>query len=268
MNISKFAGGGAYGVYVYNTADLLKLTILNSSFDGNYNGVYAENVGSGDLIVSMAHSTANYVTNDGLIFLNNTSSGTGNATLTVKDSQFLNTGTSSGNDGIFIANGSDGRLTATIENSELSGNRSNGLEIANNTNAGGGEGSGTGFGVLTVTVNNSTINNNGYYLDGPGPGVGVTNYGRGITNVNIYNSTISNNNVNGVSVENTPSEYNTQSMMDVNVIDTTFRGNGGVDIYGSAYTGTSTLIAYTNPHPYGYTSTNQSGGDNITWISE
>ena len=272
VNISDFnATLGSAGVYaVNNTAQALTLNIDNSTFNNNGQGIYAENAGNGELVVTVSDSTANYELSNGLSFFNNTSAGTsGSATLTVSDSQFLNTGTTSGNDGIFIANGSDGTLSATIENSVFSGNRSFGLEIGNNTNGGQAEGTGTGAGVLSVTVTNSLFSNNGNNPDGQGPGISITNYGPNTTNVNIYNSTIENNNTYGLYVYNAASTDAAQSIMDVNLAGTSFDNNGGgYAIFGLANADTSTTIDYTDASFSGNTPTNQGDGDeNVTWIS-
>ena len=273
VNISDFnATLGSAGVYAVNNTDqMLTLDISNSTFNYNGQGIYAENAGNGDLVVNVVSSTANYVTNNGLTFLNNTNSGaTGNATLTVNDSQFLNTGITSGNDGIFITNGSNGTLSATIENSVFSGNRSNGLEIYNNANESQGEGSGTGAGEVTVTVESSTFSNNGHDPDGLGSGISIVNYGPSTTNVSVSDSTLSNNGKYGLSVNNAETS-DANSIMNVNVANSSFVNNdAGYAIFGTANVGTSTTITidYADTTFVGNTPTNQSDGDNITWISE
>lgn len=262
VNISGFTSGGCAGVYVYNTADLLKLTIENSAIDNNAEGIHAENVGSGELIVDISNSSASdNLSNDLTLWNNiNTGGGTGTAFLTVNNSRFLNTGTTSGNTGIVIANGADGAITATIDNSTISGNRSSGMEVVNNTDGGNGQGDGTGVGEIHVTVHDSTFNHNGYYESGEGPGVYIANNGPGTTDVNIYDSTINDNKLYGVYVENLSADPD--SIMQINLARTSFKDNqGGYDIYGFADAGSSTRIEFPD-----HASTNQSSGDNITWI--
>lgn len=269
VNVSGFPSGSA-GVFIYNTADLLELNITDSEFNNNGEGIHAENAGSGELIVKISDSSANYnVTND-LTFWNNVNSGfaTGVSVLTVNNSKFLNTGITSGNTGIVIANGSNGRMTVTINDSNISGNRSSGLEIVNNTNGGDGAGSGTGDGEISVTVNDSVFNRNGSYPLGEGPGIYVANNGPGTTNLNINRSAIRNNTLYGLSVDNAQAADDAQSIMNVQVSKTLFGNNkGGYAIFGVANAGTSTIIDYANTLFVRNTATNQSDGDNITWGS-
>lgn len=273
VNVSGFISGGTAGVYAYNTADLLELNIINSTFNSNAAGIYASNVGStSNLMMNISNSSANYNTNNGLTLWNNIDGGAGTATATliVNNSQFLNAGTTSGNTGIVMANGSDGSITATLNNVTASGNRSSGLEIVNNTDGGDGEGTGTGDGVVTVTVENSTFSNNGGNPGSEGPGIYIANNGPGRTSVNVYNSLVSNNGQYGVSIDNAQPADTVQSIIDVNLAGTSFINNeGGYAIFGAANAGTSTTIDYSDTSFVGNTPTNQDtvDGENITWIS-
>ncbi|MBP9726729.1 MAG: right-handed parallel beta-helix repeat-containing protein [Gammaproteobacteria bacterium] len=255
VNVSGFANG--YGVYAINSndEDTLILDIANSTFSNNGGGVLAENDADGSMIVTISNSAANNEGNNGLSVTNNLNGGTsGKTTVNMSDSEFNN----SLNAGVYVANGVNGTLIVTVSNSIMSGSQQVGMEIDNSTT-----GTGSGAGTLTANIRNSTFDSNG--TPNAGPGLTISSSGQGTLTVAITDSTISNNDQFGIYVGNNSSLAN--SVIDISDLSgTTFSNNGFCGIYGSAFSGSTTTIDYTDAVFSGNTPTNQSGGDNIHWI--
>ncbi len=243
-----------YAILANNDTDGIQtIDITNSRLSNNIDSFTAFNNANGTINTNVTDSNLSNNLNNSITVRNNDFGGTTGTSIVNISNSILN---NNQNSGLSAQNSADGNLIVNISNTDVSSNIAAGVGIIT--------GGGTGLGTTIVDIKNSAINNNGIATTDTNLGI-INNIGT--TTVTATNSSFSGAGFSGIYVENSGSSSN--SVINMTLSNSAINDNGYVGIYGTANAGTSTTINYATSTlaDNGGGETNQSVGDNITWIS-
>lgn len=228
------------------------INVTNSSIINNTDGIFSSNETNGTISINVIDSNLSNNLNNSITVRNNNFGGLSGTSIVNISNSILD---SNQNSGLSAQNAADGSLIVNINNTDISSNVAAGVGITN--------GGGTGLGTTTVNIDNSAINNNGVTTSDAN--LGIIN-SSGTTTVTANNSSFNGAGFTGIYVYNSGSSSN--SIINMTLANSTINDNIYYGIYGQANSGTSTTINYaTSTFSGDGAETNQTSGDNITWIS-